>query len=130
MQITLSPIVVLDYGSQYSQLIARRIREANVFCVLLPWDTPRDEVLALHPRGFILSGGPSSVYDPQAPGLPAYVVDLRLPILGICYGMQLLAHDLGGRVSPGAHREYGPADLYVDVGANSLFSGWDDAGGA
>ena len=120
-------IVVLDYGSQYSQLIVRRAREAKVFCVLLPWDTAREEVMALQPRGFILSGGPCSVYDKHAPGLPAYVVESALPVLGICYGMQLLVQRFGGCVARSPQREYGPATLQVDATGNPLFHGWQNA---
>ncbi len=110
-------IAVLDFGSQYSQLIARRVREAQVYCELFRYDAPADEVLALNPRGFILSGGPSSVYETDAPTLPDYVLDSELPILGICYGMQLLAHNLGGQVAATQRREYGPALLQVtDLG--------------
>ena len=90
-------IAILDYGSQYSQLIARRVREMQVYCELFPWDTPRDAVMALEPEGFILSGGPSSVYDEGAPTLPDYVLDQKVPVLGVCYGMQLLVHNLGGK---------------------------------
>jgi len=106
-------IAILDFGSQYSQLIARRVREAHVYCELFRWDAPPERVLALAPRGFILSGGPASVYDPGAPALPAYVLDSELPVLGICYGMQLLVHTLGGRVAPAREREYGPAQAEV-----------------
>ncbi len=110
-------IAVLDFGSQYSQLIARRVREAQVYCELFRYDAPADEVLALNPSGFILSGGPSSVYDADAPTLPAYVLDSELPVLGICYGMQLLAYNLGGQVAATRRREYGPALLQVtDLG--------------
>ncbi len=104
-------IVILDYGSQTAQLIARRIREAQVYCELFPWDTPAERVMALRPRGFVLSGGPASVYEPGAPTLPAYVLESGLPVLGICYGMQLLAHALGGRVTSAPQREYGPASV-------------------
>ena len=105
-------IVILDFGSQYSQLIARRVREANVYCELFPWNTPVKSVLRrLNPRGFILSGGPSSVYAPDAPHLPDYVLALEVPVLGICYGMQLLAHHLGGRVARAARDEYGSAEI-------------------
>ncbi len=106
-------IAILDFGSQYSQLIARRVREAHVYCEMFDYDAPAEKVLALEPRGFILSGGPSSVYGPNAPRLPAYVLESKLPVLGLCYGMQLLAHNLGGRVAPAQHREYGPAELSV-----------------
>jgi GMP synthase (glutamine-hydrolysing) len=105
-------VVVLDFGSQYSMLIARRVRECHVYCELLPHDAPRDEVERLRPRGFILSGGPASVYDEGAPQAPSYVFEMGLPVLGICYGMQLLAHQLGGKVSPGPAREYGHAVIH------------------
>jgi GMP synthase (glutamine-hydrolysing) len=106
-----SSIAILDFGSQYAQLIARRVREAHVYCELLPWDAPAEKVLALQPKGFILSGGPASVYGEGAPTLPGYVTGSGLPILGICYGMQLLVHTLGGKVNPSAEREYGPAEI-------------------
>lgn len=117
-------IVILDYGSQYTQLIARRVREANVYSVLLPWSAPAEEVLALNPKGFILSGSPRSVYDADAPVLPKYVLQSGLPVLGICYGMQLLAYNLGGQVGASAHREYGPADLFVDAQDDLFFKDW------
>ena len=104
-------IAILDFGSQYSQLIARRVREASVYCELFPHDAPAEKVLGLRPRAFILSGGPNSVYDPGAPALPDYVLKSGLPILGICYGMQLLAHTLGGHVQASSVREYGSAEL-------------------
>ncbi len=108
---TRDAIAILDFGSQYTQLIARRVREAHVYCELYSWDTAPEEVLALEPRGFILSGGPASVYTPGAPRLPEYVLARGVPVLGLCYGMQLLAHRLGGRVAPAARREYGPAEV-------------------
>ncbi|HEV2121401.1 MAG TPA: glutamine-hydrolyzing GMP synthase, partial [Chloroflexota bacterium] len=116
-------IVVLDFGSQYSRLIARRVRECRVYCEILPWDTPAESIRALHPKGVILSGGPSSVYEPGAPHLPAVVLELGVPILGICYGMQLLAHRLGGNVEPGHRREYGHAALDLLDGEHPLFRG-------
>jgi len=114
-------IVVLDFGSQYSQLIARRVREQQVYCELLPWDAPLERVLALSPRGYILSGGPASVYEPGAPSLPEYVLDQDVPVLGICYGMQLLAHALHGQVSPAGKHEYGLARVSVAPDSSPLF---------
>ncbi|HWO73634.1 MAG TPA: glutamine-hydrolyzing GMP synthase [Dehalococcoidia bacterium] len=107
-------VVVLDFGAQYSLLIARRVRECGVYCELLPYDAPLDKVAELNPRGFILSGGPASVYEPGAPQAPAYVFESGLPVLGICYGMQLMAHQLGGEVSPSSRPEFGPAVLEID----------------
>ncbi|HEY66951.1 MAG TPA: glutamine-hydrolyzing GMP synthase [Thermoflexia bacterium] len=115
-------VAILDFGSQYTQLIARRVREAHVYCELFPWDTPPEEVLALEPRGFILSGGPASVYTSGAPGLPDYVLERGVPVLGICYGMQLLAHRLGGRVAPAAKREYGLAEVELSGPDNPLLT--------
>ena len=120
---TIEAIAILDFGSQYTQLIVRRVREARVYCELIPWDAPHERVERLNPRGFILSGGPASVYDEGAPTLPDYVLASDLPVLGICYGMQLMAHVLGGRVSPAGEREYGPAELSVLAPASPLFAG-------
>ena len=106
-------VVVLDFGSQYSQLIARRVREAGVYSILLPWDTAWEDVARLRPKGIILSGGPASVYDQGAPSLPAWVLREDVPVLGICYGMQLIANALGGGVESAARREYGPATIQV-----------------
>src|SRR5450432_2333024 len=91
-------IAILDYGSQYTQLIARRVREQGVYAEIFPWNTDPVQVLALEPGGLILSGGPNSVYEPGAPVLPDSVLSSGKPVLGICYGMQLLTHALGGRV--------------------------------
>jgi GMP synthase (glutamine-hydrolysing) len=104
-------IAILDFGSQYAQLIARRVREAQVYCELFPWDAPAETVLGIKPKGFILSGGPKSVYEPGAPFIQKYLFESGLPILGICYGMQALTHALGGQVDPSAQREYGPAEI-------------------
>ncbi|MCB0228637.1 MAG: gamma-glutamyl-gamma-aminobutyrate hydrolase family protein, partial [Anaerolineae bacterium] len=107
-------IIVLDFGSQYAQLIARRVREQHVYSELVHWDEPAERVLDNRSvKGFILSGGPASVYEPDAPTLPSYVLDSGLPVLGICYGMQLLAYNLGGRVAPAQAREYGPAEIEI-----------------
>lgn len=112
-------IIILDFGSQTSQLIARRLREAQVYCQIFPCDTPADEVLALKPEGFVLSGGPSSVYAEGAPQLPEYVIESGKPIFGICYGMQAMTHALGGQVAASQHREYGSAQLRT-VSSNAL----------
>jgi len=108
-------IVILDFGSQYTQLIARRIRELQVYCELLPHHTTAERVLALKPKGFILSGGPASVYTPGAPVIPDFVLQSGCPILGICYGMQALTYQLGGKVAPATKREYGSAQIDVHL---------------
>ena len=112
-------IAVIDFGSQYAQLITRRVREAHVYCELFPWNASQEKVLALKPKGFILSGGPASVYDPEAPTIPPYILESQLPVLGICYGMQALTYALGGRVAASTKREYGPAEVET-IRANPL----------
>jgi GMP synthase (glutamine-hydrolysing) len=107
-------IAVLDFGSQYSQLIVRRVRELRVYCELFPFDAPLEHLRAFQPKGFILSGGPASVYQAGAPQLPSHVLESGLPILGICYGMQALTHALGGRVAASQAREYGPSQIEVN----------------
>ncbi len=104
-------IAILDFGSQYTQLIARRVREINVYSEIFPWDAEPEIVMGRRPLGFILSGGPSSVYDTGAPTLPGYILESGLPILGVCYGMQLLTYTLGGQVIASGEREYGPAQV-------------------
>ncbi len=120
-------VAILDFGSQYSQLIARRVREAHVYCELLPHDVDEARVAAMQPRGFILSGGPASVYDHGAPEIPAFVLRSGLPILGICYGMQALAHQLGGAVAPSDKREYGHAVLRLGGPESGIFRGLPDS---
>jgi GMP synthase (glutamine-hydrolysing) len=115
-------VLVLDFGSQYSQLIARRIRELKVYCELVAGTTSASEIARRRPRGLVLSGGPSSVYDEGALRPDLEIYQLGIPILGICYGMQLLAHDLGGRVRPSTRREYGLASVLVDSG-DGVFAG-------
>lgn len=118
-------IVILDFGSQYSRLIARRIRESNVFCEIIPWDAPPDILNEQDVKGIVLSGGPNSVYGEGAPLAPTWVFDAGVPILGICYGMQLLAHQLGGKVEPGVQREYGHAVIHKDGQGVDLLEGLD-----
>jgi GMP synthase (glutamine-hydrolysing) len=115
-------IVVLDFGGQYTQLIARRVREQQVFSAVLPCTAKLDEIRALEPVGIVLSGGPSSVYDKDAPYCDPRVLNLGVPVLGICYGMQWMAHTLGGKVSPAERREYGRAELDIANGSK-LFGG-------
>jgi GMP synthase (glutamine-hydrolysing) len=116
-------IVVLDYGSQYSQLITRRVRECHVYCAMLPWDVPAEHLWELKPRGIILSGGPNSVYDQGAPTLAPEILEGGVPILGICYGMQLLGYNLGGEVASAQAREYGPALVTIGRSDSPLFFG-------
>src|SRR5262249_34809398 len=129
-------IAILDYGAQYGRLIARRVRECHVYCELLPASTTLAELRRLGAKGVILSGGPDSVYDAGARRVDQAILESDLPVLGICYGMQLLAHQLGGRVEPHTgRREYGPARIevlqpenegesaYVGEGAEALFAG-------
>jgi GMP synthase (glutamine-hydrolysing) len=116
-------LIILDYGSQYTQLIARRLREAQVFCEIFHWQADEAQVIALNPKGFILSGGPNSVYEPNAPVLPDYVLKVGVPVLGICYGMQLLAHMFGGKVAPGTQREYGSATVEIKQATRLLPAG-------
>ena len=106
-------ILVLDFGSQTTQLIARRVREARVYCEIQPCTVPLDQIVEFNPKGIILSGGPSSVYEENAPAVASGIFELGVPILGICYGMQVMTHLLGGKVAPSAEREYGPAKLKI-----------------
>ncbi len=115
-------IIVIDFGSQYSLLIARRIRACQVYCELVSHDTPWEKLSQLNPKGFILSGGPASVYDPGAPLAPAYIYEQHLPVLGICYGMQAITKQLGGQVAPGIKREYGHAMLHLSHVDSPLFA--------
>ncbi len=118
-------VVVLDFGSQYTQLIARRVRSLGVYCVILPHSVDADEVLSSSPRAVILSGGPASVTDERAPGLDAEILESGVPLLGICYGLQLLAERFGGKVRAAGSREYGPAVVEVEV-HGALFEGFAD----
>lgn len=117
-----SKILILDFGSQYTQVIARRVRECQVYSQIIRFDTPAHEIAKLGANGIILSGGPSSVYGANAPQVDSAIFDLGLPILGICYGMQLMGHHLGGKVEHSERREYGAGALLRDV-ASPLFEG-------
>jgi GMP synthase (glutamine-hydrolysing) len=116
-------IVILDFGAQYTQLIARRIREQNVFSAVLPCTASLKEIQAYKPIGIVLSGGPCSVYDADAPPADPKVLDLGLPVLGICYGLQFITHHLGGKVRAADKREYGHADVHIVDEKNALFDG-------
>ena len=111
MDIHSEKILILDFGSQYTQLIARRVREAGVYCELSPWDLEPELIREFSPNGIILSGGPQSVHEEETPRVPNVVFELGVPILGICYGMQTMAAQLGGEGESAAHREYGYAQV-------------------
>ena len=115
-------IVILDFGSQYTQLIARRIRELKVFSAVLPCTAPLEEIRSYRPAGIILSGGPCSVYDHDAPPADERILSMGMPVLGVCYGLQFITHKLGGRVSPASRREYGHAEVNI-TGESRLFKG-------
>src|ERR1700732_1478219 len=127
MKAELGGVVVLDFGGQYTQLIARRIREQQVFSAVLPCTSSIEEIRKLEPAGIVLSGGPSSVYDTEAPKCDPKVLALGIPVLGICYGMQWITHTLGGKVEPAERREYGRAQLNIENtsgdSASDLFAG-------
>ena len=113
-------ILVLDFGSQYSQLIARRVRELHVYSRIVSWKTPAEEIRAAAPAGIILSGGPASVYQANAPKCDPAIFELGIPVLGICYGLQLMVETLGGEVAHGDAREYGKA-IVTSTAASPLF---------
>ncbi len=125
MNIHSDKILILDFGSQYSQLIARRVRELGVYCELHPWDIADADITAFAPKGVILSGGPESVHASDSPRAPQAVWDLKVPVLGICYGMQTMAEQLGGKVSPGEVKEFGYAEIRAH-GHSQLLKDIDD----
>ena len=110
---TIDTILVLDFGSQYTQLIARRVRELDVYSEILPWDIDEEKIIKLNPKGVILSGGPNSVTDSYTPRVPQVIFDLNIPLLGICYGMQTLAEQMGGHVISADKKEFGHAELEI-----------------
>src|SRR5579862_4440698 len=119
-------VLVVDFGAQYAQLIARRVREAHVYSEIVPSSMPASDMLARNPKGIILSGGPKSVYAANAPVVDAGIYDSGVPILGICYGAQLLTRQLGGEVANTGIGEYGRTALRVAEGGPNLLSGWPD----
>ncbi|HXQ89075.1 MAG TPA: glutamine-hydrolyzing GMP synthase [Solirubrobacterales bacterium] len=119
----LEEVLVLDFGGQYSQLIARRIRECGVFAELLPASTSVEKIRERKPKGLVLSGGPASVYEPGAPKFPTQLLDLEIPMLGICYGMQAMVLALGGRVESAETGEFGRTDLVLRDGGGRLLGG-------
>lgn len=119
-------ILILDFGSQYTQLIARRIRETHVYSQILPCTAPIATVLAYRPKGIVLSGGPASVYERKAPAVSRQLLEQGIPVLGICYGMQLVTHLLDGEVAKATRREYGRAELMIDDDSD-LFKGVGNA---
>ncbi|HXR50311.1 MAG TPA: glutamine-hydrolyzing GMP synthase, partial [Verrucomicrobiae bacterium] len=120
MESTTETLLIIDYGSQYTQLIARRARELGVFSLIVPFTMPFEEVEQLQPRGIILSGGPNSVYEKDAPGLDKRLLSLDVPVLGICYGLQLITQALGGAVEASVTREYGLAAIKLGGGSQLL----------
>ena len=111
---TQDTIVILDFGSQYTQLITRSVREQSVYSLQLPWSTGAEIISSLHPAGIILSGGPASIYSQNAPKFPPFLLTLKIPLLGICYGMQAMADALGGDITSSAAREFGYTQLTVE----------------
>src|SRR5262245_11156622 len=111
MSTSFETVLILDFGSQYTQLIGRRIREANVYSEILPFSTSLERILSYRPKGIILSGGPDSVYEASAPACDPTIFAQGIPVLGVCYGMQLLAKDLGGKVEPSNRREFGLREI-------------------
>ena len=117
-------IIILDFYSQFNQLIARRVRECNVYSEVLPYDTPIEKIKELNPKGIIFTGGPASVYEEDAPTCDKEIFNLGVPILGICYGMQLMSETLGGKVQKGTKKEYGETEVNLD-NTSLLFDGFD-----
>jgi GMP synthase (glutamine-hydrolysing) len=123
----LETLVILDFGSQFTQLIARRARELGVFSIILPFRAPVREIKKYQPKGIILSGGPNSVYEKQAPDLNPDILELGVPVLGICYGLQLIAQNLGGKVEPGTTREYGKATIKLTGKSHLINDDFDNS---
>ncbi|SFT47253.1 GMP synthase (glutamine-hydrolysing) [Lachnospiraceae bacterium XBD2001] len=119
-------VIVIDFGGQYNQLVARRVRECQVYCEIYSYRTPLDEIKAMNPKGIILTGGPNSCYEPDSPTYTKELFELGIPVLGLCYGAQLMNHVLGGKVEKADNREYGKTATYIDGGKDSIFAGVED----
>ncbi len=119
-------VIVIDFGGQYNQLVARRVRECNVYCEIYSYRTPIDEIKAMNPKGIILTGGPNSCYEPGAPTYTKELFELGIPVLGLCYGAQLMNLILGGKVEKAPVREYGKTQTFIDGGKNTLFAGVEE----
>ncbi len=119
-------VIVIDFGGQYNQLVARRVRECNVYCEIYSYRTPIDEIKAMNPKGIILTGGPNSCYEQGAPTYTKELFELGIPVLGLCYGAQLMNHILGGKVEKAPVREYGKTETFIDGGKSTLFAGVED----
>ena len=116
-------VIVIDFGGQYNQLVARRVRECNVYCEIYSYKTPIDKIKEMAPKGIILTGGPNSCYEEGAPTYTKELFELGIPVLGLCYGAQLMMHVLGGKVEKAPVREYGKTKTYIDGATDSLFAG-------
>ncbi|MBQ2533629.1 MAG: glutamine-hydrolyzing GMP synthase [Lachnospiraceae bacterium] len=119
-------VIVIDFGGQYNQLVARRVRECQVYCEIYSYRTPLDEIKAMNPKGIILTGGPNSCYEPDSPTYTKELFELGIPVLGLCYGAQLMNHVLGGKVEKADNREYGKTATYIDGGKDSIFAGVEE----
>ena len=120
-------VLVIDFGGQYNQLVARRVRECNVYCEIYSYKTPLEKIKAMNPKGIILTGGPNSVYEEGAPGCTKELFEIGVPILGLCYGAQLMQHVLGGKVESAPVREYGKTETFIDGSKDALFAGVEDS---
>lgn len=116
-------VIVLDFGGQYNQLVARRVRECNVYCEIYSYKTDIEKIKAMNPKGIILTGGPNSCYEPDSPTYSEELFKLGIPVLGLCYGAQLMSHVLGGKVERADVREYGKTEVIIDKKDSKVFEG-------
>ena len=119
-------VIVIDFGGQYNQLVARRVRECNVYCEIYSYRTPIEQIKEMNPKGIILTGGPNSCYEEGAPTYTKELFELGIPVLGLCYGAQLMMHVLGGKVEKAPVREYGKTETFIDGSKDALFAGVED----